>query len=539
MAEPPQKPNENLAGLLGPRSDDEKGTEEIVDAVSSSADRITGAFLDGAKGAGKEEKQEAKKDRKGLFKSLSSTIMGGLDNIGSKIAKPAKNGGILDSLLGGIGIGLPALALMGGAIASLGATITGDLFPALKPFTSALKILAYSVFGPVVAIIDFAVGFFKGFSNSEESNFGAKLIDGLTGGFAQIIDTLTFGLIGFDAIKEFMDPIFQPFKDAFYNISEIINDPEKGIFGKIMGVIAEVYLAIWEFQANLIMKIGEVIVSIGSYIINDLAPMLLLKMKEAFDFLYDFFTIELPAYLPVIYETVKNAVLEIGNVLYKFFFETVPDFIMELPGMIGKAVLAVGTYLLDVFQYPITVLGEWFGLAKVEMSLLMAKASKYIAELLNVFGEDAEDPAVIAAQKNIDEAEKRKTQLLLVREERLTTQAKEEAIAERKRNQERFNRLSGRGQDKALGAFVRGMNKNEQEDFARDRAAQSGKSIQEVQKEIMLAKQDRYSSGMQGQGQINQINTTNAPTTNSMEMHPEPASDIDGRAYTGSPQLAM
>ena len=278
--------------------------------------------------------------------------------------------------------------------------------PEVKPFTSALKILATAIFGPVVAIIDFAVGFFKGFANSEESNFGAKLIDGLTGGIAQIVDTLTFGLIGFDAIKEFLDPIFQPFKDAFYNISAIINDPDKGIFGKIMGVIGEVFLAIGKVQMNIIVAVGKFIAKLVTEIIPNAALALFDGMKQAFNFLYDFFTIELPAYLPVIYETVKNAVLEVGNTLYNFFFETVPNFIMELPGKIYDAVMGMATYLMEVFSYPLTVLGEWFSGAKLQIQLLMAKAAKYIAEVLNVFGADEDDPAVIKAQNQINKIER-------------------------------------------------------------------------------------------------------------------------------------
>lgn len=541
MAQPPEKPNDNLASLLGDRSDDERNTDAIVGAVSASAAKITGAVDDSAKGAGKEQRQEAKKDRKGLFKSLSSTILGGMGEIGKNIGKIGKKGGgILDDLLGSIGVGLPALGLLGGGLASLGLAITGDLFPKIKPIVSALKLLAYSVFGPVVAIVDFAVGFFKGFANSEESNFGARLIDGLVGGVAQIVDTLTFGLIGFDAIKDFLDPIYQPFKDAFYNISAIINDPDKGIFGKIMGVIGEIFLAIGRFQLNVIKKIGEVIVNVGSYIINDLAPFLFQKMQEGFAFLYDFFTIELPAYLPVIYETVKNAVLEVGNTLYNFFFETVPNFIMEIPGMIRDAVVGVATYLLDVFQYPITILGEWFSMLKVKIKILLAKVEKYIAELLNVFGADEDDPAVIAANEKIRKLEREESKLRAITQERKNLEAREEA----KQANERFERLKSRGQDKALGAYVRGMDEREQKLFMQARAAKTGQSLEEVQREVMFAEQDRYTSGMERQAerqaQINQQVNNNMTNTQSMEMNPEPATDRDGRAYTqpGPPAMA-
>ena len=528
-----------LMELLGPRGDDEKNTDAIVDAVNASAAKITGAVDDGSEGAGKEQRQEAKKDRKGLFKSLSSTILGGLGEIGKNIGKIGKKGGgFISDLLGSVGASLPALGLLGGGLAAIGLQI-GEFFPFIKPFTSALKILGTAIFGPIVAIVDFAVGFIKGFAKSEESNFGARLVDGLIGGVAQIVDTLTFGLIGFDAIKDFLDPIYQPFKDAFYNISEIINDPEKGIFGKIMGVIGEIFLAFGRFQLNVITAIGEAIANVALYIVNDLGPMLFQKLQEGFAFLYDFFTIELPAYLPVIYDTVKNAILETGNTLYNFFFETLPQFIKEAFVSIGKTILGLGQYLMEVFNYPLTVLGEWFSGAKISIQLLIAKVQKYLAELFNVIGSDENDPAVIEATQKIKRLEAEQRQLEMITAERKLTEAQEEERQERQRNLERFKRLSGRGQDKALGAFVRGMSRDEQIAFTQDRAAQTGKSIQEVQKELMFAEQDRFTSGMERQQQINQINTTNAPTTNSMEMHPEPASDIDGRVLTGSPQLGV
>ena len=528
----PGAPNDNLVKLLGDRSGDDKNTDAIVGSIKEQTGQLSGAINASAEGEGKEAKQEAKKDRKSLFKGLSSNILGGLDKIGSKIAKPAQKGGILDSLLGGIGLSLPALGLLGGGLAGVALQI-GEFFPFVKPFTSALKILGTAIFGPIVAVIDFAVGFFKGFVNSEESNFGAKLVDGLTGGIAQIVDTLTFGLIGFDAIKEFLDPIFQPFKDAFYNISAIISDPEKGIFGKIIGIMGEIYIAYYTFLFNVGKKIGEVAINVGKFILFDFAPMLFESLKSGFNFLYDFFTIELPAYLPVIYETVKNAVLEVGNTLYNFFFETVPNFIMELPGKIYNAVMGMATYLMEVFSYPLTILGEWFSGAKLQIQLLIAKASKYIAEVLNVFGADEDDPDVIKAQNEIKRIEREQRQLQAVIAERKLTEAKEEERQERQRNLERFKRLSGRGQDKALGAFIRGLDEEELDKFTRDRAAQTGQSLQEVQREVMLAEQDRYTSGMERQAQIAQVNNSTV-NTQSFQTSDEPATEIDQYNYAGA-----
>ena len=84
---------------------------------------------------------------------------------------------------------------------------------------------------------------------------------------------------------------------------------------------------------------------------------------------------------------------------------------MELPGKIYDAVMGMATYLMEVFSYPLTVLGEWFSGAKLQIQLLMAKAAKYIAEVLNVFGADEDDPAVIKAQNQINKIEREQREL--------------------------------------------------------------------------------------------------------------------------------
>jgi len=193
--------------------------------------------------------------------------------------------------------------------------------------------------------------------------------------------------------------------------------------------------------------------------------------------------------------------------------------------MVRDAIIGVGTYLLEVFSYPLTILGEWFSGAKLQIQLLMAKASKYIAEVLNVFGADEDDPAVIAAQNQINKIEREQRELQAVVAERKLAEAKEEERQERQRNLERFKRLSSRGQDKALGSFVRGMNREEQLAFTKDRAAQTGQSLEAVQKELMFAEQDRYTGGMERQAQITQINSTSM--NNSVAETQEQATELD------------
>ena len=90
-------------------------------------------------------------------------------------------------------------------------------------------------------LIDGITGAIKGFMDSDEGLIGNRLIDAVKGGFAQIIQGITFGLISFDTVTEFLDPLFEPVKNFFGNVGAIFNDPELSIFQKL-GLIFEEYL---------------------------------------------------------------------------------------------------------------------------------------------------------------------------------------------------------------------------------------------------------------------------------------------------------
>ena len=90
-------------------------------------------------------------------------------------------------------------------------------------------------------LIDGITGAIKGFMDSDEGLIGNRLIDAVKGGFAQIIQVLSFGLLSFDTVTEFLDPLFEPVKNFFGNVGAIFNDPELSIFQKL-GLIFEEYL---------------------------------------------------------------------------------------------------------------------------------------------------------------------------------------------------------------------------------------------------------------------------------------------------------
>ena len=81
----------------------------------------------------------------------------------------------------------------------------------------------------------------QGIHGSDEGLIGNRLVDAVKGGFAQIIHNITFGLISYDTVTEFLDPLFEPVKNFFGNVGAIFNDPELSIFQKL-GLIFEEYL---------------------------------------------------------------------------------------------------------------------------------------------------------------------------------------------------------------------------------------------------------------------------------------------------------
>lgn len=541
----PEKDNVSLADLLGNRSSEEKQTDSLNEETKQQTDRLEDAIRESSKEqteklssdlkpeeSSKEEALERSKEQKGLFANLAKSITGGFDKFKDSFTKP-QSGGIVDDLLGlvgGVSFAVPVLTAIVGSIETL--------VPKVKPFTSALKLLGIAVFGPIVAVIDFAVGFIKGFMSSEESNFGKKLVDALSGGFAQLISTITLGFVSFDAAQEFLEPFFAPFKTMIDKITNLFGDQEATLFEKIFGMFYYIGEALFDFGQRIGEKIVEFAGVVATYVMEDLGPRLLEMLNSIWTSLVDFITIEVPAYLPVIWESIKTAISFLGSQIVELWTVTIPNFIMELPSKIYSAVTAMGSYLLKVFNYPITIMSEFFSGLRIKLMIGFAKIEKYIAELLNVFGADEEDPDVIAANRKIKALERQQRDLNLQIAERKEQDAQEAAAA----NAERFARLAERKSDMALGAFVRSLDEDELERFTRERAAQTGQSLESVRAEIRAAEENKYTERMErqaaAQAQINQQNITNITNNSTLDQAQEDAVDRSNSVFSYTPSYA-
>lgn len=207
-----------------------------------------------------EDKKEQARERGKLLSAITNMADGFQNSFKSfvdKIAKPVGGGlfkgimGLFGGLLAGgtmatlLGFFGPEgrLALFAARILSLSddvMRIVDKITPFLGPGGKIAKI-GLKFLGPLMVLIDGIVGAFKGFTESEESNFALKLIDAMKGAFAQIVEGLTFGLLDFDTVSAFVDPFFENIKSFFGNIFAIVNDPELSIFEKI-GLIFVEYL---------------------------------------------------------------------------------------------------------------------------------------------------------------------------------------------------------------------------------------------------------------------------------------------------------
>jgi len=203
----------------------------------------------------KEEAVEEKKERKSLVSAILG-LEGSISALKKGTGEGAKKvkmglGGILGGLLGG-----GVLAALGGffgpegrlplfaaRILALSDDVMG-IAKKIEPFLGTggkIAKIGLKFLGPLMILIDGITGAIKGFLGSDEGNIGARLMDAVSGGFAQIIQGLTFGLLSYDAVKEFLDPLFEPVKLFFANIGAIFSDPELSIFQKL-GLIFEEYI---------------------------------------------------------------------------------------------------------------------------------------------------------------------------------------------------------------------------------------------------------------------------------------------------------
>ena len=201
----------------------------------------------------KEQAAEEKKERKSLVDAILGLSVG-IDGLKKGAGAKTVSKGLGPILGGRLGGGV--LAALGGFFGPEGRlplfaakilSLSDDVLKIVGKITPFLgtggKIagIGLKFLGPLMVLIDGITGAIKGFIGSDEGNIGARLMDAVKGGFAQIIQGITFGLISYDTVTEFLDPLFEPIKGFFGNVAAIFSDPELGIFQKL-GLIFEEYI---------------------------------------------------------------------------------------------------------------------------------------------------------------------------------------------------------------------------------------------------------------------------------------------------------
>ena len=220
-------------------------------SIGKSLAEISSLLKDGVKAsegnqaAEKEARNEEKRERTKLFSGLRDSM----DKLGSSFKSfvmPSSGGGILGGLLGGIAA--LAASSMAPILSFFGkAGPIAKLVPKIVPFLGPAGIIAklgLKFLGPLILLIDGFIGFFKGWANSEESNIGLKIVDGLQGAFAQILSSLTLGFVSFDVIQEFTQPFFDYIKNWFTGIFAIWDDESLG-FGEKLWMTLKEYFVLW------------------------------------------------------------------------------------------------------------------------------------------------------------------------------------------------------------------------------------------------------------------------------------------------------
>jgi hypothetical protein len=224
-------------------------------SIGKSLAEISASLKDGIKSsegnqaAEKEAANEDKRSRNKLFAGLQKSIdtMGaGLKNLTGGVGR---GGSFFAGLLGGVfAIAMrflrPVLTFFGkaGPIARMAARFLPFLGPAGHIARLGLKFL-----GPLVLLIDGIIGFVQGWMESDESNLGLRLVDGLQGAFSNILSKLTFGFVSYDVIQEFTEPFFNYIKDWFISIFAIWDDESLGFGEKIWLSIKKVFEAFVDY----------------------------------------------------------------------------------------------------------------------------------------------------------------------------------------------------------------------------------------------------------------------------------------------------
>ena len=402
--------------------------EDNTNKFSESVDKFSSVVegMGGGKGGGKgrdlsniprdekgrikktEEAAEAKKERKSLVSAILG-LEGSISALKKGTTKGAKKvkmglGGILGGLLGG-----GVLAALGGffgpegrlplfaaKILSLSDRVM-EIAKKIEPFLGKggkIAKIGLKFLGPLMLLIDGITGAIKGFLGSDEGNIGARLMDAVSGGFAQIIQGLTFGLLSYDAVKEFLDPLFEPVKLFFGNIGAIFSDPELSIFQKI-GLIFEEYF---------------------------------FMMKESIKAQFE----RIGALFGIIYDTVVD----------NFSIEGIGNMIAGAAEGISNAFTSVGEFIYEQFKKPIT-----FFAMKVDqiVSIIKEQFFSLAASVINLVPNFLKNDKMVDMQegfaKKAEEEARNRARTTSMYEAELARVAEEDRLAEIDKQKKRLERL--------------------------------------------------------------------------------------------------
>ena len=173
--------------------------------------------------------------------------------------------GFLDKIFDGLRPVMGIFSKIFGVVGSVGKTAGGvfgtvgrvfkTIFNTIKPvvgFVGKLGGVLGKVFkvvpvlGQIITIVEGVVGFFRGFFGTE-GTFFEKLVTGIQGIFAQIIEGLSFGFISFDSVLEFFDNLTTKMGDFFYEAFLFFTETIPEIFMSAVNGIKDFFTMVFEF----------------------------------------------------------------------------------------------------------------------------------------------------------------------------------------------------------------------------------------------------------------------------------------------------
>jgi hypothetical protein len=261
----------------------------------------------------------------------------------------------------------------------------GPIATFLGRFSRLFRFLrAIPIIGQIITVIDGIRGFIKGFFEGEGSFFG-KLMNGIRGVFAQIIEGFSFGLIKFDDVMAFFDRVQEALTNFFTSVFVFFD-------AVIMPFITETIpnfftVKIPEFFASATAKVSN--------FFTDTLPAFFTGARLNFKrFMLvkfgGFFGVTLPAFL-------KGAVVRTKH----FFTDTIPNAFLNLADRVKIMVTNVGAMLLDATASIIESIneiipGERFDIGGAEAFRNSAAASRAVSA---GFEEDIERRKYLSDQK--------------------------------------------------------------------------------------------------------------------------------------------